>query len=71
MNYLNLYILPDGNLITEDDEDYFDYGALSPNVEPFKKSTGYNCVKCHDFNAYAEPNQDDGSYKCYFCRKYG
>lgn len=27
------------------------------------------CVTCRTFNEYAEPNQPDGKYKCYSCRK--
>ena len=26
------------------------------------------CKRCGDLNAYAEPNQKDGSYKCFSCR---
>ena len=42
-----------------------------PDVpEPAKKSalTPMNCTVCNDGNAYAEPNQPDGTYKCLSCR---
>ena len=30
---------------------------------------GMFCVKCSQFNEYmSNPNQDDGTYKCYKCR---
>jgi hypothetical protein len=32
-------------------------------------SAGMFCKRCHDFNAYGEPNQSDGSYKCFSCRR--
>lgn len=32
------------------------------------KSDGCNCDKCNDYCQFAEPNQADGSFKCYKCR---
>jgi len=30
---------------------------------------GMHCVKCNQFNEYiSNPNQDNGTYKCYKCR---
>ena len=30
---------------------------------------GMFCVNCNQFNEYmSNPNQDDGTYKCYKCR---
>jgi hypothetical protein len=29
------------------------------------------CSKCGEIYPYADPNQDDGSFKCYSCRKWG
>jgi hypothetical protein len=29
---------------------------------------GCSCVKCQDFNNYAEPNQPDGKFICWRCR---
>lgn len=73
MGYLDLYIMPDGSTISE--EDYWGEGEfLSPIVPiepPKKKSNGSTCVKCKEFNPYAEPNQKDGSFKCFSCRNYG
>jgi hypothetical protein len=31
---------------------------------------GINCKKCNDFLGMAEPNQPDGSFVCWRCRKY-
>lgn len=36
-----------------------------------KSNEGCICIKCEEFNPYAEPNQIDGTFKCYSCRKYG
>jgi len=30
---------------------------------------GYSCNKCKEYNQYAISNQDDGTFKCYSCRK--
>jgi hypothetical protein len=29
------------------------------------------CFKCGEIYPYADPNQKDGSFKCYSCRKWG
>lgn len=34
----------------------------------YDANVGVRCKKCKDYNNYAEPNQDDGSYLCYSCR---
>jgi hypothetical protein len=34
-----------------------------------KDKSGCSCKKCKDYNEYAEPNQEDGSFICYRCRK--
>lgn len=47
----------------------FDDLDLAVPVE--KKATitnGMSCKKCREFNEYAEPNQDDKTFKCYKCR---
>jgi len=42
-----------------------------PEATPEKKAdkNGCVCVRCQTFNEYAEPNQDDGTFMCYACRK--
>jgi hypothetical protein len=35
---------------------------------PEMKACGSKCIKCGDYNPYAEVNQSDGTYKCYGCR---
>lgn len=67
MGYLDLYLLPDGSEIEEDN------GQLVFPIIPIekpKKSNGCTCIKCNEFNKYAEPNQTDGTFKCYYCRTY-
>jgi hypothetical protein len=70
---LDLFGMPDP--YDGSDDDYWNEGEfLSPIVAPVvpqKKSEGCTCVKCKTFNPYAEPNQKDGSFKCYSCRNYG
>lgn len=34
-----------------------------------KKEPGCKCKRCEDFNEYAEPNQKDGTFICYGCRR--
>lgn len=49
----------------------FDIGLPpEPALIP-KKSNGCTCIKCQEIYPYAEPNQWDGTFKCYSCRKYG
>lgn len=52
------------------------YGVVIPTSEVVqiapteaKKSEGASCRKCRDFNEYAEPNQEDGTFVCYSCRR--
>lgn len=33
-----------------------------------KKSEGCICIKCGDLYEYAEPNREDGTFKCWGCR---
>lgn len=48
-------------------------GSVSGSTETTqvvaKKDPGCRCRKCKEFNEYAEPNQEDGSFLCYTCRK--
>ena len=30
---------------------------------------GFRCCGCGEYNHYAEPNQSDGGFKCYSCRR--
>ena len=32
------------------------------------KSSGMVCKSCKNYNEYAEPNQNDGTFRCYGCR---
>lgn len=34
----------------------------------YKSKVVYICTTCHSSNPFAEPNQKDGTYKCYECR---
>lgn len=35
-----------------------------------RKSNGCICDKCGELYPYAEPNQKDGSFKCWSCRNF-
>lgn len=64
--------LPEGML---PDDDYpvivKDSGKCATNSKK-KYLNGATCVSCNEIYPYAdEPNQKDGSFKCYSCRKYG
>jgi formylmethanofuran dehydrogenase subunit E len=55
-------------------DDRFDFDFLADIAEEKtkkSKSNGCTCLKCGEIYPYAEPNQLDGSFKCYSCRKYG
>jgi hypothetical protein len=68
-----------------DGYELFELNLIFPNWEEFvgdysksasstkfdkKKYDGMSCASCKDFNKYiSEPNQDDGTYICYKCRK--
>lgn len=43
-------------------------GSSSPTVVA-KVRAGCSCKKCDDFNEYAEPNQKDGTFICFSCRR--
>lgn len=45
--------------------------AQATTIQPsLVKSNGMKCSgACGEFNQYAEPNQSDGSFCCYSCRK--
>lgn len=62
----------------DDESLVFDFDLDLPKSDDYPviihrpiKSDGCTCKKCGDVYPYAEPNQDDGSFKCYSCRKYG
>lgn len=43
-----------------------------PVIVKEKYKNGANCIKCNELYPYVEePNQKDGTFKCYICRKYG
>ncbi len=42
--------------------------VISPAAR--NKCVGYHCNRCKDFFEFAEPNQKDGSFKCFSCRNY-
>lgn len=47
-------------------------GTVQEFADPEEKkpeSKGCLCKKCNDFNEYAEPNQEDGTFICYGCRR--
>ena len=44
--------------------------AVIVNKEPKKFGNGCTCDDCGEIYPYAEAN-DDGSFRCYSCKKYG
>lgn len=51
-------------------EFYFDFELDLPEDNDFGKSLRQPqvCIKCQEIYPYAEPNQKDGTFKCYSCR---
>lgn len=43
-------------------------GEATQTVAKKKDKSGCSCKKCKDFNNFAEPNQDDGTFICWSCR---
>jgi hypothetical protein len=41
--------------------------VLADTLRP-KPKNGAACTRCGEFNEYAEPNQPDGTFKCFQCR---
>lgn len=37
-------------------------------VKRTKRGSGCICIKCGELYEYAEPNRDDGTFKCWGCR---
>jgi hypothetical protein len=34
-----------------------------------EKHKGCICISCNEFCQFSEPNQEDGTFKCYSCRE--
>jgi len=49
--------------------DFSDFD-FSTEKKAEKKSDGCICLKCNELYPYAEPNQKDGTFKCYSCRQW-
>jgi hypothetical protein len=43
--------------------------AAEKATDKKQNKDGCNCKKCKELYEYAEPNQSDGSFICYSCRK--
>lgn len=43
-------------------------GCNSPCSPAQACQSGMKCNRCKEFNSYGEPNQKDGTYRCYSCR---
>ena len=63
-------------MLTEEEMEYWIFGGFfdkdlsgggNPHQIIIKKSLGCACIKCKDFFEYAEPNRDDGTFKCWSC----
>lgn len=35
-----------------------------------KNKDGYICIRCDELYPFSEPNQKNGTFKCYSCRNY-
>lgn len=68
--------IDDDDFISSDDGDLADLFTDTDDVDlgdliivKRKKSSGLTCEKCGEFYPYAEePNQADGSFRCWACR---
>jgi len=62
-------------VVENDESDDWEYGGQFDfdfvKDIPETKSNGCVCTKCDNLFEYAEPNQKDGSFKCFSCRNYG
>jgi len=69
--------LLDPNFCKEIDEAFDEmFSDISINIEEIEMAKaalaepGLSCTKCNNFFNYADtPNQPDGTFKCYPCRK--
>lgn len=53
------------------DEPYTDdYPVVVQKPKHKSNGNGCNCTKCGEAFPFAEPNQPDGSFKCWSCRNY-
>lgn len=57
--------LDDAASIDDDEDEDDDYPVI------VRRSNGCICEVCGETYPFAEPNQDDDSFICYSCRKYG
>lgn len=46
------------------------YANITFIIKSIIKFDGCICIKCHEYFPQAEPNQPDGSMKCFLCRAY-
>ena len=54
----------------EDMKSAWCFGFLLPKQDESPKSAGCVCVKCKEYCKFAEPNMEDGTFKCYSCKQY-
>lgn len=47
-----------------------DYPVIVKKSKTKSKGNGCVCPKCGELYPYAEPNQPDGSFKCWSCRNF-
>lgn len=50
-------------------EQPFEHLDTSARLEATRQD-GMSCIRCKEVSQYAEPNQEDGTFKCYPCRTY-
>lgn len=65
-----LYYYDEEFLSADDDAFIGDSLQFDFVVDLPKSKDGCVCTKCRELFAYAEPNQKDGTFKCFSCRNY-
>lgn len=60
----------DNNSCKADIQIELDFTGFDISIDSDKKknSNGCVCLKCNELYPYSEPNQKDGTFKCYSCR---
>jgi formylmethanofuran dehydrogenase subunit E len=67
-NLFDLAYLYDQDEVENKDAFNFDFVV---DLQKTKKSNGCTCKSCNEIYPYDEPNQKDGTFKCYSCRTWG
>ena len=63
-------VVDDDDCFMIDEQFELEFSDFDFKIEQ-KKSNGCICSQCEELYPYAEPNQKDGTFKCYSCRTFG